>query len=149
VAISFDGDNERSRLRVGHGQFFGHGPVIPVAKQRFPEFLRITSFYFALSKEELGSGLPEAEGSSGEHSPPWCVSLAETGNGIMAKRAAGKAPRRRTADLPRQIKTIKRALKRLWATYLGWKSEDRKAEQALVKKLRTLQRSLSKKRKKR
>ncbi len=67
----------------------------------------------------------------------------------MAKRAAGKASRRRTADLPRQIKTIKRTLKRLWATYLGWKSEDLKAEQALVKKLRTLQRSLSKKRKKR
>jgi hypothetical protein len=65
----------------------------------------------------------------------------------MLKRVAGKAPRRSAADLPRQIKTIKRALKRLWATYLGWKSEDRKAERALVKKLRMLQRSLSNKRK--
>ena len=65
----------------------------------------------------------------------------------MAKRTAGKAPRRSAADLPRQIKTIKRALKRLWATYLGWKSEDRKAERALVKKLRTLHKSLSKKKK--
>jgi hypothetical protein len=64
------------------------------------------------------------------------------------KRSATKAVRRRHADLPRQIGTIKRALKRLWATYMKWKSEDRKAERALVRKLRTLQRSLSKSRKK-
>ena len=65
----------------------------------------------------------------------------------MAKHATGKASWRSSADLPRQIRTIKRALKRLWTTYLGWKSEDRKAERALVKKLRTLQRSLSNRRK--
>ena len=64
------------------------------------------------------------------------------------KRTATKAVPRRHTDLPRQIRTIKRALKRLWTTYMRWKSEDRKAARALVRKLRTLQRSLSKKRKK-
>ena len=44
-----------------------------------------------------------------------------------------------------QIRTIKRTLKRLWETYVRWKSEDRKAQRALVRKLRTLQRSLWKK----
>lgn len=62
----------------------------------------------------------------------------------MTKRSAPKISGRTAADLRRQIKTMKRALKGLWATYLRWKSEDRKAEQALMKKLRTLQRSLSK-----
>jgi hypothetical protein len=42
----------------------------------------------------------------------------------------------------RQIRTIKRALKRLWEKYERWKSEDRKAQRALIRKLRTLQRSL-------
>ena len=64
------------------------------------------------------------------------------------KRAATKARGRKHADLRRQIRTIKRALKGLWATYMRWKNEDRKAEQALVRKLRTLQRSLARKRKK-
>lgn len=68
----------------------------------------------------------------------------------MAEGVAPKGSRRggnTAADLRRQVKTMKRALKRLWAIYRRWKDEDRKAEQALVKKLRTLQRSLSKKRK--
>ncbi len=42
----------------------------------------------------------------------------------------------------RQIRTIKRTLKRLWEMYARWKSEDRKAQRALIRKLRTLQRSL-------
>jgi hypothetical protein len=42
----------------------------------------------------------------------------------------------------RQIRTIKRTLKRLLEGYLRWKSEDRKAERALVRKLRALRRSL-------
>ena len=45
-----------------------------------------------------------------------------------------------------QIRTIKRTLKRLWETYVRWKAEDRKAERALVRKLRALQKSLWKKR---
>jgi hypothetical protein len=47
------------------------------------------------------------------------------------------------------MRIIKRSLKRLWGTYVSWKGEDGKAERALVRKLRTLLRSLSKKGKKR
>ena len=57
--------------------------------------------------------------------------------------------RRRGAALRNQIKTIKRTLKRLWGAYDKWKGEDRKAKRALVKKLRTLRRTLWKKGKKR
>jgi hypothetical protein len=42
----------------------------------------------------------------------------------------------------RQIRVIKRTLKRLWETYVRLKAEDRKAERALIRKLRALQRSL-------
>jgi len=64
------------------------------------------------------------------------------------KRRLHRGQRKR-ATPKQQIRTIKGTLKRLWKAYDKWKNEDRKAGRALVRKLRTLQRSLSKKGKKR
>ena len=66
------------------------------------------------------------------------------------KRRLQRPQRKRTTpNLRRQIRTIKGTLKRLWQAFDKWKNEDRKAGHALVRKLRTLLRSLSKKGKKR
>ena len=66
------------------------------------------------------------------------------------KRRLQRPQRKRTSpNLRQQIRTIKGTLKSLWQAFDKWKNEDRKAGRALVRKLRTLQRSLSKKGKKR
>ena len=64
------------------------------------------------------------------------------------KRRLHRGQRKR-ATPRQQIRIIKRTLKRLWQAFDKWKNEDRKAGRALVRKLRTLQRALSKKGKKR
>jgi hypothetical protein len=66
------------------------------------------------------------------------------------KRRLQRPQRKRTTpNLRQQRTTIKATLKRLWQAFDKWKNEDRKAARALLRKLRTLQRSLSKKEKRR
>jgi hypothetical protein len=61
------------------------------------------------------------------------------------KRRRRRRPKKRTTpNLRHRSRTIKGTLKRLWQAYDKWKGEDRKAERALVRKLKSLRRSLSK-----
>ena len=62
----------------------------------------------------------------------------------IGRKTVGRKRKPSSVTLRREIRTIKRSLKQLWRMYERYKSADQKAERALLRKLKTLQRSLLK-----